>query len=79
MIFQIKRAQHDDKWKKVHDIMKFFKPRDKEKNEKLTEILLAIDVKESESSSVTITIIKMDIYEATAFSHLMTGNKNCNL
>ena len=57
--------------------MKFFKPRDKEKNEKLTEILLAVDGKKSESSSFTITIIKMDIYEATAFRHLMTGNKNC--
>lgn len=58
--------------------MKFFKPRDKEKNEKLSEKLLAIDGKKSESSSFTITI-KMDIYEATAFRHLMTGSKNCNL
>lgn len=80
MIFQIKGTQHDEKWKKVHDIMKFFKPRDKVKSEKLTEILLAIDGKKSESSSFTITIIKMDIlYETTAFRHLMTGNTNCNL
>lgn len=60
--------------------MKFFKPRDKEKSEKLTEILLAIDGKKSESSSFTITIIKMDVsYEATDSRHLMTGNTNCNL
>lgn len=76
--------QRDPAWwqmkKKFMISWNFFKSRDKEKSEKLTEILLAIDGKKSESSSFTITIIKMDIlYEATAFRHLMTGNTNCNL
>lgn len=56
----------------------FLNPGIKRKMKNL-EILLAIDGKKSESSFVTITIIKMDIYEATAFRHLMIGNKNCNL